>query len=212
MKKFVVLGILFILPITAYLFFALGTNNFKPLPVLTYNVSELDNFKTIEGEPVRLKDHITVLGFFGNDPLSNQAYTFNLAHKIFTKNQQFDDFQFVILLSEGNEERAKELQLKLGEIVNVENWKFAFGSSEAIKNVFDSLKSNYSLDSNYATPYVFIIDKNMDLRGRDDDEDTGVLYGFNASNVAEINNKMSDDIKVLLAEYRLELKKYKTKR
>jgi hypothetical protein len=46
------------------------------------------------------------------------------------------------------------------------------------------------------------------LRGRDDDEDIGTLFGYNAESVAEINNKMEDDIKVILAEYRLALKKY----
>ena len=38
--------------------------------------------------------------------------------------------------------------------------------------------------------------------------DIGTLYGFDARSVAEINNKMEDDIKVILAEYRLALKKY----
>ena len=36
----------------------------------------------------------------------------------------------------------------------------------------------------------------------------GFLYGYNAESVAEINNKMEDDVKVILAEYRLALKKY----
>ena len=48
--------------------------------------------------------------------------------------------------------------------------------------------------------------------GRDDDEDYGVMYGYNSADYAEINNKMSDDIKVVLAEYRLALKKYKADR
>jgi len=173
---------------------------------------ELNDFRTIEDESVHLEDHITVLGFFGEDQLANQAYAFNLAHKIFTKNQQFDDFQFVILFPKENEEQARDLQIELSEILNMKNWKFALGSSDAIKVVFESLKSNHELDRNFATPYVYIIDKARNLRGRDDDEDSGMLYGFDASNIAEINNKMSDDIKVLLAEYRLELKKYKIKR
>ena len=72
------------------------------------------------------------------------------------------------------------------------------------------MKSDIALDSNISTPYVFIIDKERGLRGRDDDEDEGVMYGFDSSNIAEINNKMSDDVKVLLAEYRRALKKYNT--
>jgi hypothetical protein len=63
-----------------------------------------------------------------------------------------------------------------------------------------------------ASPYIFIIDKDRSLRGRDDDDDLGVLYGFDSSVYSEVNNKMSDDVRVILAEYRLALKKYNTKR
>ena len=211
MKKFLVLGILFVLPITVYIFFASGKDNFIRLPILTNSVAELSSFETLEGDPVGLDDHITVLGFFGSKPLVNKVNAFNLAHKIYKKNHGFQDFQLVVLLPEGPQEEAKELRSKLGEIANIENWKFASGSKEEIIKVFNSLQSNYSLDENLATPYVFIIDKDRNLRGRDDD-DEGILYGFNAADIAEINNKMSDDIKVLLAEYRLELKKYKADR
>ena len=63
-----------------------------------------------------------------------------------------------------------------------------------------------------ASPYVFIIDKDRSLRGRDDDDDLGLLYGFDSSDYSEVNNKMSDDVRVILAEYRLALKKYNSKR
>lgn len=212
MKKFLVLGILFILPITVYIFFASGKDNFVKLPVITQSVAELDGFKTLQGESVSLKDHITVLGFFGKDALANKVNAFNLAHKIYKKNQGFLDFQLIVLLPEGTEEKAIELESKLSEIADTKQWKFVFGTSEAIEKVFSSLKTDYSLDNNYASPYVFIIDKDSNLRGRNDDEDKGLLFGFDASDIAEINNKMSDDIKVILAEYRLELKKYKADR
>ena len=64
------------------------------------------------------------------------------------------------------------------------------------------------LDAQLSRPEVFIVDKERKLRGRDDDEGKAVLYGFNAESVAEINNKMLDDVKVILAEYRRALKKY----
>lgn len=214
MKKFLVLGILFILPITAYVFFASGKDNFAKLPVLTPSVNELVEFKTSEGASVKFKDHITVLGFFGKNLLENQGNAFNLAHKIYKKNHGFQDFQMVILLPEGSQEQSKGLLYELDKIADTEQWKFVFGPSEEIEQVFGSLGSDYVLDSNFATSYVFIIDKDGSLRGRDDDEDQdqGLLYGFNSTDIAEINNKMNDDIKVLLAEYRLELKKYRAKR
>jgi hypothetical protein len=212
MKKFLVLGILFLLPITVYIFFASGKDNFAKLPVLTESVLEMEGLISLEGNSVSFKNHITVLGFFGSNVLENNANAFNLAHKIYKKNQGFKDFQMVIILPQGTQGAALELKTSIGEIANIENWKFVFGTSEAIKDIFESLHTNHNLDADLATSYVFIIDKNGDLRGRDDDEDKGILYGFNSSDIAEINNKMSDDIKVILAEYRLELKKYKATR
>ena len=211
-KKFLVLGILFLLPITAYIFFASGVNNFGRLPILTHSVSEIYQFKTLNGSQIVLQDRITVLGFFGKDVKSSHANAFNLGHKIYKKNYKFDDFQFVILMPEGTEDDVKLLKIKLAEIEDPQNWNFVYGADEAIQNVFNSLQTNYSLDANLSTPYVFIIDKDRNLRGRDDDEDEGILYGFDARNYSEINNKMGDDIKVILAEYRLALKKYNSKR
>lgn len=215
MKKKFVLGFLFLLPITIYLFFATGVNNFGQLPVLVNNVEELQGFVDLEGNPVQLEDKITILGFFGQDPLQTKAFTYNLAHKIYKKNHEFSEFQFVILLPETTRNQAKLLTNKITEIAPATSWKFAFGSQERIKTVFSSLKSGYTLDPDLASPYVFIIDKERSLRGRNDDEDVddGMVYGYNSSNIADINNRMSDDVKVVLAEYRRALKKYnKTKR
>ena len=86
------------------------------------------------------------------------------------------------------------------------------GTPKAIQEVFQSLETNYTLSEEISVPYVFIIDKKRNLRGRDDDEDVGILYGFDARDYSEINNKMGDDVKVILAEYRLALKKYKADR
>ena len=63
------------------------------------------------------------------------------------------------------------------------------------------------MDENLGTPYVFIIDKDRNLRGRKDDEEEGTKYGFNTNSVAELNNKIEDDVNIILAEYRLALKK-----
>ncbi|MGV6829682.1 MAG: hypothetical protein ACWA45_09835 [Flavobacteriales bacterium] len=209
-KKFFVITFLFLLPITAYLFFASGVNHFAKLPVLMHSVSEIHEFKSIDGEQVLLKNHISVLGFFGKELLKNEAYAFNLAHKIYKKNYQFKDFQTVIVLPEEARVESKQLEKKLKQIENTNRWKFVFGNTKAIKQQFNSLKTTYHLDHNLSTPFVFIIDKDLNLRGRNNDEDIGILYGYDASNYSEINNKMGDDIKVILAEYRLALKKYNT--
>ena len=212
MKKFIVLGVLFLLPIVAYLFFASGVNNFGKLPVLTENVLDIDQLETIGNSPVSFHEKISVVAFFGNDLEALKGNTYNLDQKILEKFCQFNDFQFVIVLPEEAKSKAQDFASEFGTVTNSNYWKFVTGTPAQVKDIFESFETNLKLDSNLQTPYVFIIDKDASLRGRDDDEDVGTLYGYDSRSVSELNNKMSDDIKVILAEYRLELKKYKDNR
>ena len=77
--------------------------------------------------------------------------------------------------------------------------------------MFESLKTSYDLNEQFYTPYAFIIDRELNLRGRNDDEaaEEGLLYGYNAESVATVHQEMVDDVKVVMAEYRLALKKNK---
>ncbi|MEZ4858876.1 MAG: hypothetical protein R2781_08710 [Flavobacteriaceae bacterium] len=211
-KKYIVLGVLFLLPISVYMFFATGVNNFVKLPVLSNNVIELTQFSSPTGDTLQLENKITVLGFFGKEVEDKKANAYNLAHKIYKKNYQFKEFQFIILVDESQKEAVNELKSRLNEIADPIHYKFAFGTPQQMEEVYYSLQTLGTLNENYATNLVYIIDKERNLRGRKEDEDLGILYGYDASDYAEINNKMSDDIKVVLAEYRLALKKYKAQR
>lgn len=204
MKKFLVLGVLFILPIVAYLFFASGVNNFAKLPTLTENISDLNGFVSLDKDTVRLQNKITILGFFGDNPEIKKGNAFNLNQKIYKRFYEFNDFQFVIVLPLGEEDQVKALKEELGRLTDTKNWNFVFGTKQQITDLFNSLKSNLELDDHLSLPQVFIIDKERNLRGRKGDE---TLFGFDATSVSEINNKMEDDVKIILAEYRLALKK-----
>ena len=207
-KKKIVLGVLFLLPIAIYMFFATGVNNFGKLPVLSQDVVSVSNFKDLNGAPVTLENKITILGFFGDTPLQTKAYTYNLAHKIYKKNHEYKEFQFLILLPQSARNGAKILTNKISEIAPTTAWKYAFGTPQAIQEAFTSLNSGYTLDSSLASSFVFIIDKDAHLRGRNDDQDMpdGLVYGYNSADIGDINNRMSDDVKVVLAEYRKETK------
>jgi hypothetical protein len=209
-KKYLVLGVLFILPITLYLFLSTGVNHFAKLPVLTDNIKDLNNFSTTDGEKVSLSGNITILSFFGNDIRSKFGHIFNLTHKIYKPYHQFEDLQFVVVLENGSEELVEELLLELEKIESTNKWHFVFGSQEEIHSVFNAMETNLSLDENASIGEVFIVDKNQNLRGRNDDKDVGLLYGYDISSVAEINSRLKDDVKVILAEYRMALKKYNT--
>lgn len=212
MKKFLVLGVLFVLPLVAYLFFASGVHNFAKLPVLHDQVGNLDGFESLDGTLIQLKDRITVLGFLGRNIENKEGYAFNLNQKIYKKNHGFKDFQFVMILPFGSEKAAKNLMQELGVIADIEGWKFLFGTPEQIQRFYATLQSPYVLDDNLGSSFVYIIDKDTNLRGRDGSDDEQKVYGYDTSSVADLANVMNDDVKVILAEYRLALKKYKADR
>ena len=208
LKKYLILGFLFFFPIFVYVFLSTGINNFAKLPVLTENVMDIEN---IEGNVanVSFKNKISVVAFWGGDVDNKKSEALNLNQKIYKRFYEFQDFQFVLLHDKSDNEAIEDLKSDLvsGVGTDLKNWNFIPTTQSNIKMIFDSFKTNIDLDNNFSTPYVFIVDRNLSLRGRDDDEDIGMLYGFNSQSVAEINNKMVDDVKIILAEYRLALKK-----
>ena len=201
-KKYLVLTILFILPLVAYLFFASGVNNFAKLPVLKENITNISDYSNID-----FKDKISILIFIGNNIDERQGDALNLNQKIYKRFYQFTDFQFVVICPLGTENSAEDLnnKLELGTNTDMKKWNFIFLDTDIINKVYNSLNSGLDLDNNFGSPYVYIVDKNKSLRGRNDDN--VLKSGYDSRSVADINNFMVDDVKVILAEYRLALKK-----
>ncbi|MDH3698560.1 MAG: hypothetical protein OER83_00275 [Flavobacteriaceae bacterium] len=208
MKKTFVLVVLFILPLVAYLFFASGINNFGKLPVLTAQVADISEINP----EFTFADKITILGFLGNKPEIKKGNVFNLNQKIYKPFYEFNDFQVIMLAAQGTEDKVQIIEEELSGFTDTRNYHFVFASEAQIRSLFTSLETSLSLDEDLGSKYVFIIDKDKQLRGRDQDEDEGMKYGFDATSVADLNNKMEDDVKIILAEYRLALKKNTAKR
>ena len=202
MRKYFVLTILFILPLVVYLSFASGINHFAKLPVLTKNIKDISDISTES-----LKHKITILGFFGKNIEERYGDAGNLNQEIYKRFNEFKDFQFLMIQPKGTEDLFKELLQEMNRLTetNFQNWKFVSLSDEDLISVFNSLETDINLDFNLGTSYVFIVDRNGNLRGRDDKE--GVKFGYDSRFVADINNNMVDDVKVILAEYRMALKK-----
>lgn len=210
MKKHLVLFSLFILPIVAYLFFASGVNSFIKLPVITKSIPEIGaDWKTLEHEPLTLSNKITILGFTGTDLLSKKGNYFNLNQKIYDRYREFKDFQVVFIAPTGTEKQAQLIMDKLKSISNTSGWHFVFASPEAIKAFYGQMKLQGKLDDKFGTTNAYIIDKNRNLRGRKgriDKDDAEYREGYNTSLVSELHNEMTDDVRIILAEYRLALK------
>lgn len=210
MKKKLVLFFLFIFPIVAYLFFATGVNSFMTLPTVTTNIPDIKQWKSLDGSQVTLNDNITILGFSGNNILKNKGNYFNLNQKIYNKNKDFKDFQFVIVAPEGTENDVKEILKGLSDLTNVSKWLFVFAPTNEIQEYYNALQLKGSLDSDFGTSNVYIVDKKRNLRGRKDKDE--YKEGYDASSPSDLYNEMTDDVKVILAEYRLALKRNNAKR
>ena len=201
-KKYIVLTILFVLPLVAYLFFASGVNNFAKLPVLKENVLSISDYSKVD-----LNQKISILFFLGSNIQDRQGDALNMNQKIYKRFYDFEDFQFVVICPLESEQLADDLKnkLEMGTNTDMKKWNFVFLDYNVIQEVFNSLNTDTNLDQYSGSPYVYIIDKNRSLRGRNDDD--GIKFGYDSRSVADINNFMVDDVKVILAEYRLALKK-----
>lgn len=205
MKKNIVLFVLFVLPIVAYLFFASGVNSFSKLPVITPKVADLGNWESLRGEKVTLNNKITILGFSGTDILKNRGNLFNLNEKIYQRYHGFKDLQFVMVCPLGTQKDVKNILDAFDDFTDISQWHFVFASPEHIQAYYAQLKLVGKLDANAGTPNVYIIDKERNLRGRNEEKE--YKEGYNTFHPSELSNEMLDDFKIILYEYRAALKK-----
>jgi hypothetical protein len=211
MKKNAVLITLFILPLVVYLFFATGVNSFMQLPVLTTNIPDINpNWTTHNGEKVSLNDKITILGFSGEEVLKNRGNYFLFNQKIYNRNSPFKDFQVVFIAPEGTKDSVDIILDRLKKLSDISRYHFVYAKPNEIHDYFKKLKLIGALDTSYGTSSVYIIDKNRNLRGRKGESVQGkpeYKEGYDIQSSADLHNKMTDDVKIILAEYRLALKK-----
>ena len=210
MKKFAVLFVLFILPIVAYLFFASGINNFGKLPTITKTVPDVSVFAAANGKKVTLDNKITILSFVGKEPIVNQGNYFNFTEQIYDRNKTFKDFQVVVIAPNEAQEKTEELIKRLSQLTDVSGWNVLYGNEDQILTYYKSLKLKGNLDPDLGSKMVHIIDKKRNLRGRNDTEK--YKEGYNTFSPSELHNDMTDDVKIILAEYRFALKRNNNKR
>lgn len=211
MKKNIVLFVLFVLPIVAYMFFASGVNSFITLPTITPTIPDVhSDWTSLNGEKVTLNKKITILGFAGNEILKNKGNYFTLNQKIYNRNREFKDFQMVFIAPDGTQDQAREVLKELKGLNDLSGYHFVFAPPNEIQAYFNAMKLLGKLDSKMGTPNVYIIDKKRNLRGRKGKSVQGkpeYKEGYNTEKAGELYNEMTDDVKIILAEYRLALKR-----
>ena len=215
-KNKIILLFLFIFPIITYLIFASAKHNSLFLKTISENNTEIpSNWKSLHGEKVQLQDKITVLGFVGDEVAINKSNLFNLNQKVYNKYFGFKDFQFIMVAPYGTENDCADI-MKQFEMFSTDlsGWHFVFAPKEEIKSYYESLHLIGELDENFGTPAVILIDKERNHRGRKGENKKGeeeYRESYNTISAADLHNEMSDDVKILLREYRLALKKNKRK-
>lgn len=207
-KRNLILGILFFLPVFFVLILSLSKDNYNTLDIVKEGVVELPR----NDADLTLKDHITVLAFLGNKPMDNVIAASNLKELIYDKFKGFKKFQIVVLVNETAKEDAERLFREIATYEDLRFWHFVYANEYELLSTFKGLKSDIELDANLATDHVFIVDTELNQRGRlDDRTDNEIekeqpvygLYSYDCIEVAVLKNKMgSEDLRVLFTEYR----------
>jgi hypothetical protein len=210
-KRNLILGILFFLPVIFLLFLYPAQHNYNALEVVHKNVSDLRGFTSETDETILLKDHITVLGFLGKRPLEQLITSSNIKELVYDKFMGFKKFQVVMVLPKGTEAEAKSLRKEIQSYEELKYWHFVFGDEYRILGLYKTLNNTGELNDDLSTNDVFIIDKELNQRGRIDDRtDNEIearkpihsLVAYDCIEVAEIKNKLNDDMRILFTEYR----------
>ncbi|MDO9594296.1 MAG: hypothetical protein Q7J19_04805 [Lutibacter sp.] len=197
MKKFWVLFSLFILPLVFYIFLSKGIYKYSNLPILTKDVVDL---KIISPETTAtFSEKLTVICFLGSDIKNAKASLFNLNQTIYKRYYSKPYFQMVAILPQGLENEYNETIQELSAFTDISKWHFIYASPQNINLLFNSFQTPYLLNENLYSENAYIVDMELRLRGRKDDEDTkgGKLYGYNMKSVAILKNKMKDDIDII---------------
>ncbi len=210
-RKWIILGILFLLPVIFLLFLYPSTHNYNTLDIVNEDIKETDFLNFIDNRKTNFEGNITILNFLGDMPVENITGTLNLKELVYDKFKGFKKFQIISIASLNSEKSLENVKKELLKSDELKYWFFATTTDEEINKIYSSLRSQKELDSSNYTSQVFIIDKQRNQRGRIDDRDDDQieknidlfgLYSYNSIIVSEIKKKMNDDIRILFTEYR----------
>ena len=204
-KRFVLIA-LFVFPLIFFLILSTGIVNWEKLPTLTQRVKDINQVDSLQS--VSFKEKVSVLCFLGTDIDAKKLGVFNLNQKIYKEFYGHIAFQVIAVYPESHKEEVQKLKNEISKFTDMGKWNFVALQENEIKSLYNSLRTSWPLDASFSSNNAFIIDKDLKLRGRNDDKDMpgGLLYGYNMNSVGELNNKMEDDVKVLLYEYRAAFK------
>ena len=222
LRKYLILSAILLLPSILYLLLTTGTHNFAHLPVLTYpdvqgrvQARRAPRFSFIgkDGAVVdnsTVKDKVYVVDFFFTRcPSICPIMTENM-RKVYDRFKVYDDFAVISHTVDPTNDTPEVLaEYASKRRVDGERWYFVTGEkdslySAAFQYLSSAMEDSLAPGGFLHTEYFVLVDKDGCLRSRVDDQ--GNMIGvYDGTDMQQVNN-LIDDIKVLMAEYRLELK------
>lgn len=224
-KKFIILFAILFLPTILYLLFVYGKGeqNFAHLPFVTYTDvnGETQNrrapdfsFVNQDGDTITnddLNGKVYLVDFFFTScPSICPIMTANMM-KVQERFAHFEDFRSISFTVDPKRDTPAVLkEYAQQRLIKTDKWHFLTGQQDSLYSVAYKYLSSAMEDSLAQggflhTEYFVLVDKEGFLRSRDDEHGNviGVYDGTDAQHIRDL----IDDIKVLMAEYNLELKK-----
>ena len=207
-KKIIVLFCTFIVPLLFFLFLASGKVNFNKLPVITEKVSNL------KGE-LPFRNSVSVVSILGESPsIETYQNILNLYQVIYKSTEKYKSFQVVTIVPESGKESIAALKAELIKVggVDLDKWTYMVLSEDKIQTLISSFGiPSVEYSATVGLKNVFIIDENLNLRGRTDDEDSesGLLFSYDTGSVSVLKNKLREDLKVIFYESKFAVKEPK---
>ena len=229
-KKYIILFAILLLPTILYLLFVYGQGeqNFAHLPFVTYtDVSgEVVNrkapdfgFTNQDGDSFTsndLKDKIYLVDFFFTScPSICPIMTANMM-KVQKRFAGFEEFELVSFTVDPKRDHPVRLKEYADDrLIDTKRWNFLTGEQDSLyavayKFLSSAMEDSLAVGGFLHTEYFVLVDKEGNIRSRDDEQGNviGVYDGTSAQHIRDL----IDDIKVLIAEYNLELKKNEPKK
>lgn len=207
-KKVVILFSTFIIPLLFFLFLASGKVNFDKLPTITEKVSNV-------GGALPLRNKVSVVSVLGNNPsIETYQNILNLYQVIYKSTAKYKNFQVVTIVSESGKAQIDALKAELSKVGGeaLDKWVYIVLDENEIHSFINSFElAAITYSESKGVDNVFIIDEDLKLRGRTDDEDTvsGLMYSYDTGSVAVLKNKLREDLKVVFYESKFSVKEPK---
>ena len=111
-KRYGILSVLFFLPVAFLLMLLPAKHHYIPLDIVKYGVKDLVGFSSEEKE-ILLKDHISVIGFLGNNPMDMSITASNVKELVYDKFKGFKKFQVIMIVPNGTKAQTEELKAEI---------------------------------------------------------------------------------------------------